>query len=586
MSAANIPSNTNGAGGGLGLDVSLDLVKKLNWLIVFRAFFVSILLSSTLLLTIYDQNAFVSSALLFMYTLISASLVVSVLFLSLLKYKVVKDFVAFSYVQIAWDIAFTTGVVYITDGIDSVFSFMYLLNILNAAILLYKRGATIALYGSSIAYTLLCGLQHYGIIANLGVARTAEADSVSVIIKVVTTVSVFFVTGYLSSYVTEAIRRTGEELERRKLDIAKLNKLNQLIVQSLEDGLALFDNNLAVLHGNTRFYEMLALVGGQHMVRGEVQDDQIVSLYSVAFSDKQTEALRSLWEQRATVRWESSFAASAGSGDADDAAADGRQLVFFAQPLTYEEGDCLAMLLIRDMTEYRSLETKVRLSQKLAAVGQLAAGIAHEVRNPLASISGSVQLLQRELSENSEHQRLMDIVLREIQRLDGLISDFLKYARLTPPVLSAINAASILSDAINLFANNAKHGEDIERKVRVRNEVSRDEVVIADAKQISQIIWNMLNNAAEAMTSGGTITVTSRRFQHFLDIVVEDEGPGIPNELAERIFEPFFTTKSRGTGLGLSIAYQIIEAHQGRIFVENRVPRGARFHVLLPRALS
>jgi signal transduction histidine kinase len=224
------------------------------------------------------------------------------------------------------------------------------------------------------------------------------------------------------------------------------------------------------------------------------------------------------------------------------------------------------------------MEQKVKRSERLAAVGQLAATMAHEIRNPLASISGSIELL-RGGTQDGDDRKLMDIVLREVGRLNGLIGDLLAFARPPQPTRARVDLAAPIRDALAVFAN--ERGEQIKVEAAVASPVWAE----ADATQVQQLVWNLLKNASEAMASGGVVRVTLRAERSAAAtavLSVADQGKGIPADLRERIFEPFFTTKTHGTGLGLAMVQRIAQDHGGTVEVVSSGEGGATFEVRLP----
>jgi len=230
------------------------------------------------------------------------------------------------------------------------------------------------------------------------------------------------------------------------------------------------------------------------------------------------------------------------------------------------------------------MEEQVRTHERLATVGSLAAGIAHEIRNPLASLSGSIQVLQGELDLHGDNKNLMDIVVRETDRLNTIITEFLEYARLKNVQNERIELLSVIDETIMLLKNCKEYSCDM----RISHAVTPDIVLHGDAQRLRQVFWNLLINACQAMPKGGEITVTARPFLQenddvsWCEIIIADTGQGIAHEDRDKIFSPFFTTKTGGTGLGLAIVYRIIEDHRGTITVDSIPGKGTQFIIRLP----
>jgi two-component system sensor histidine kinase PilS (NtrC family) len=256
------------------------------------------------------------------------------------------------------------------------------------------------------------------------------------------------------------------------------------------------------------------------------------------------------------------------------------------------------VVIFQDVTEVVEMEGELRRSERLAAVGRLSASIAHEIRNPLAAISGSIQMLSRRmeaLEPAGEARQLMDIVLRETDRLNRLVTDFLHYARPGPPRRESLRVAELIAEVGKMFE--AARPE----AVRLEVDVPADLSVSADAAQLRQVLWNLVLNACQAMPSGGRLRISARPAAEpepqggsregrrevaekscGVEISVADEGIGIAPEVMERIFDPFFTTRREGSGLGLATVHRIVEEHGGSIRVESAPGKGTSVRVRLP----
>jgi two-component system sensor histidine kinase PilS (NtrC family) len=240
--------------------------------------------------------------------------------------------------------------------------------------------------------------------------------------------------------------------------------------------------------------------------------------------------------------------------------------------------------VFKDLTEVREMEERMRKADRLAAIGELSAGIAHEIRNPLASISGSIEMLYNELELAGDDKRLMQLVMRESDRLNRIINDFLEFARLRPPTRRAVSVSKCLVEVVTLLRNNPAVKNGVETEIR---SASDDVVVEFDEEQMKQVMLNLAINACEAMHGSGKLVIeTKRTADGRAKVVFQDEGCGIGDEARAHLFEPFFTTKEGGTGLGLAIANKIVEAHGGRIEARNRSGGGAEFSVVLPARAS
>jgi two-component system sensor histidine kinase PilS (NtrC family) len=220
--------------------------------------------------------------------------------------------------------------------------------------------------------------------------------------------------------------------------------------------------------------------------------------------------------------------------------------------------------------ELRAMESHVRRVEQLAYMGEMAAGLAHEIRNPLASLSGSIQILKEEFQFPPDQARLMRIVLREADRLSSLVSDFLLFAKPPSGNIAEIPVAEVITEIVSVFQNDANHT----RKIPITTELIPDVRITMDPAHFRQILWNLLLNAAEAIADEGQIHIRMKGHNGQVDVQVMDTGQGIAPENIPLIFNPFFTTKASGTGLGLSIVHRLVVSYNGRLDVESQIGEG------------
>ena len=369
------------------------------------------------------------------------------------------------------------------------------------------------------------------------------------------------------------------ELEQRRHDVAELKALNANILSSLSSGLVTVDRAGIIIFFNDAAEQII------QTARQDVIDRPLREVFpSIAALLEEMED-----DGQGTGRRFEDVLQRPGNGDQV-------HLGFSFSPLRGAGGvEAGWIVIFQDLSEFKELETVARRSEQLAAVGQLAAAIAHEIRNPLAAISGSVEMLQRSAlsaapapgagapEAQSVEQRLLAIVVREVDRLDGLITSFLEYSRPRPLALERVDVGEVLEEVLTLFERKAG------ARLEVAVEVKADEgaaATVADREALTQVLWNLLNNAAEAQAGRDAvrIEVGLGREDESLVLAVEDDGPGVSEEAEAHIFQPFFTTKAQGTGLGLATSYRLIESHGGEMrLVPPRRLGGARFEVRLPR---
>jgi len=246
------------------------------------------------------------------------------------------------------------------------------------------------------------------------------------------------------------------------------------------------------------------------------------------------------------------------------------------------------IILFQDLTEAKRLNARIMAADRLAAVGQMAAGIAHEIRNPLASISGSVEVLKEELHLEGDNGRLLQLILKESSRLNTILSDFLNFARVSKAPSGKSDLSAVINELKDLIRGDNRIADNIGMEFKVHRPAL---MVVGGEDQIKQVLWNLILNAAQAMgEKGGTILIATGDCridsQYMVKLTVTDSGPGIPDDTRKRMFDPFFTTKTGGTGLGLPIVARIVDCLGGRIDVESSPGAGASFTVYLPTEIS
>jgi two-component system sensor histidine kinase PilS (NtrC family) len=264
-------------------------------------------------------------------------------------------------------------------------------------------------------------------------------------------------------------------------------------------------------------------------------------------------------------------------------------------PLRVQDGSKKGeILFIQDTTRLRRMEREIKRMEDLAMVGELAAGMAHEIRNPLASISGSIQVLNDGLTKKNglSNKRLMEIVLREINRLNHLVNDFLQFARPKRMQVKTFDLNRLIAETLDLFQNSQSSSRSLAVETDLGSSIKK---IKSDPEQLKQVIWNILLNAAEAMPRGGQIRVSTKKISDHdgsagnldsVQITVEDNGPGIDPTAIKDIFKPFSTTKTDGSGLGLAIVKRILQSLGGEVSGENRADGGAEVRILLPLAFQ
>jgi two-component system sensor histidine kinase PilS (NtrC family) len=466
------------------------------------------------------------------------------------------------YAQMLGDLLVETVLVYFTGGLDSPFSFLYLVTIITAAMLLYRRGGLLIASASAILYGSLVDLMYYGVIpvATDSVFAPSSWSAVRLYLNIGANFAGFYATAVLTSYVSEQLRKTAIELSRKRETLAQLEELNQRVVESIPSGLLTTDTQGVITSINPAACEILGV------------DPDIVGAHVTStgfFSIAEWEMLRS-----------SGFPVLRGEKQDFLRRSEVRDLGYAMTPLTTPESGVYGYTVIfQDLTGMKQLEAQLRLKDRMAAVGELSAGIAHEIRNPLAAIAGSVQVLKNSERLTPQEQRLMSIILKESDRLNKSIADFLRFVRPQVRFGEQFDIAAVLAETMDLLS----HSSELQPNHRISREIDPPSFSITgDADQMRQVFWNLARNAIQAMPDGGNLRVAAAPDGDSYRIVFSDEGRGM-SELEQRsLFQPFRTNFPSGTGLGMAISFRIIQEHDGEIAVDSAVGVGTTISIRLP----
>jgi two-component system sensor histidine kinase PilS (NtrC family) len=475
-------------------------------------------------------------------------------------------------VQIAGDLLVVTALVYFT-GVDAGFSFLYLVVIGTAAALFLRRGALATASAAGILYGAIFDLMVLGVIPTPGApprgfVGPAEAMARWPAGKVYSNIFVnllgFYAVALLTSYLAEKLRAARDELDERRSEYERLSAFATEVVTSLANGLVTVDADGRITSVNPAGVHLLG--GTPSTWVGEPVER------TGLFGTRRFEEI----EKEASTGEAVPFNATLGETPHE------RSFAGEVSRLTDGSGKRAGIIvLFDDVTGMRNLEKQVRLKERMAAIGEMAAGIAHEIRNPLASIAGSVQVLQGESGLSSDGETLARIVLEESSRLNRIIEDFLRYVR--PPERKPIrfDGAAHLAETVRLLRNGAEMTDA--HQVRLRLDPPSFEIV-ADPGQFRQVLWNVAINGLRAMPHGGTLVVEAVPNAGYYSVTVRDTGVGMTDDERSRLFQPFKTKFDGGSGLGMAIVYRIVDEHEGRIQVESSPGAGTSVRVDWPVA--
>ncbi|HXH27609.1 MAG TPA: ATP-binding protein [Candidatus Polarisedimenticolia bacterium] len=537
-----------------------ELRRQLNWLMTFRVVIITTLLVCTFVIELLYRprlplKAFYLLAI-FTYCLTIAWAVMS---------RSVRAVRVQVYAQLVGDLAIVTGFVYLTGGAESPFSFLYLLSIIVGSILLVRRGGYAVAAGSWVMYACLVLLVQRGLLPRFpeGAVGQGETPAVRIVYTLVAHLVSFLAVAYLSSYLAGSLHRTGQELQLRRDDLAQLRAFNEDIIDSMNSGLLTTDWDGRITFANRAAAEIAGRPAGDLTRRTilEVLDRDRPLLWNI----------RTTLERETRHRFELDFV---------DARGRALFLGFTVSVLRERRGDPVGMIFIfQDLTEIRALEEEVALKKRMAALGEMAAGVAHELRNPMASISGSVQVLKRDLQPRGEASALMDIVINESKRLDKIIRDFLLFAKPGRFQPEETDVVRLLRETLSLLENS----DEMRPRHRVVTEFRPESIVVPlDVNRMKQVFWNLAKNALKAMPEEGTLTIRAVREESQVIVGFADSGFGMSEREIATNFQPFHGSFPNGSGLGLAIVYRIVEEHGGRIRVRSRAGSGTEVALHLP----
>jgi len=490
----------------------------------------------------------------------------------------------FAYLQLLLDQFLITWIIYCTGGLNSPFTFMYVLVIV-ASVFYGKSMATYALAGmSTVLYGGMVYMEHLGYIKPFYPFPPLADPTVFyfVFLSIMVNTITFFFVAAMSSHITRLLSKTGEELAQKIEDFTMLQAFHENVLNNMGLGFMAIGLDRRVLSTNPAAEKILKM-SREDLLREKVEDVlQLEELKEYFFS------IESLDNDDKRYHWVYK------DPESED--------VYLSMAVNkFIMGDKVQGVIaaFQDVTELKMMERSMADSERLAAIGKVAAVIAHEIRNPLASLSGSIQMLSSDLSSflDEHSQRLMKITMREADRLNNIITDFLDYS--SPPNLDrqSTNLNEIINEVVTLLRSSPKLPGGVDIKINVQEGL----LAYVDQEGIKQVIWNILLNAVDVMPDGGTLSIDASRetgsYQNRLPssidlggdkeypwvrINIEDTGEGIEDDVMENIFEPFFTTKTKGTGLGLPSAKKIVESHGGKIEAISNPGKGSSFILWLP----
>lgn len=482
--------------------------------------------------------------------------------------------------QMLGDLALVGGIIYTTGGIGSPLSFLFLFVIIAASSLFAPAGSYLVASGATIIYGLLIDLEFYGVLHPYYILHEANKslEGGFVFYLIFLNMASCYCVAYLSSLLYKRLRLIKAELASASKDLEELQAFHRHVVQDMGSGLVTTDAD----------GKLTAMNRAAEEITGYSLEESLGhpcrTLLSVPGFKKLFRSPGSLSLPLQT--------------EGEGRRKDGKTILIrmkisrFSGPENERKG---FICVFEDLTEFQELQEKMSQAEQLAAVGRFSAGLAHEIRNPLASLSGSIQMMSKGLQLEKSYQRLMEIVLRETDRLNAILTDFLNYSQPRRNRKTLVDLTQVIQDVIILIKNR----EDFSAAGnRIDFHTASGHMIInADEEQVKQVIWNLCINGLQSMTDGGRLKISLEKVTSFESVgfksdkrgyvlTVQDEGCGIAEDQINKIFDPFYTTKENGVGLGLATVYQIVQQNDGTIDVASKEGRGTRFAIFLPRGVA
>ncbi len=520
------------------------------WLVKVRILILTVLLGIELAIAQFTRAAF---PLRWFVDSILLAYALSAGYLALLRLW--KNLRAQSVLQVISDLLLVSALVYITGGVDSSLNFLYPLVIVVATILLPKAWSYLTSALAFILYGAVLELCYFQIVPSY----SSTHPSISVLQGIIL-VNLFgyLAIAYLAGLLAAKLRQADKRLERARGELESLQALHENIIRSTSSGLITTGLDGRITLVNASAEKLL------DQLEADLLGEPIAPLFLDSLPQPGSEYAHGEVRFVAANSYRRTFR------------------VLVSELNVPGRGILGHVYTLDDLTQLRRLEREVRMQDRMAAVGRLSAAIAHEVRNPLTSIAGSASLLAEMPDLSDEHRRLLQIVTRESERLNDIITDFLAYSRTKQYHFAHVNMVPLLEDTLTLLGHRLQAqntGISIERRY-----AAKEVHALVDGDRMKQVFWNFCENAVRAMKQGGTLTVSIEQAGDDWQFSFSDTGAGMSPQMVEKVFEPFQSQFEGGTGLGLAIVYQIVQAHEGKVFVRSKQGQGCTFVLRIRRA--
>ena len=511
------------------------LGKKLVFLNSLRiAIFLTLALASVIIWLFFNIHFSIVPVIITMVAAIS----VSILFFPLSGLVTIRVLL---YCELTFDILTITLLVYLSGGIISPFYFLYILPIIVASIFLTRRDTVIMATFSFISFGILSDLLYLEVIPHYPYIEVGDVSLGTFVYNLLMSFIAFTAFSIMSSYYFERLRKTGDQLKNIQDNLQDMISLNNSVMEKMENGFITADIEGRIVSFNAKSAHLLRLK----------KSDNVFGLLQIT---PDLQGIRNTWQGSAPYYFEKKLL------EFDL----GISVTSIKKVSTFEN---LLVFLITDLSAIKKIEKQLQEKEHLALIGEMAAGIAHEIRNPLASISGSVQFLRQELALDNEYRGLMDIIVSESARLSAFIEGFLNFSRQVPLEISRFDLALLLDEVVEMLSLNLP-------KVRFLKKYNREHWVDADMKKVKQLAWNLLNNAVKALNENGEIEINLVRAGEDVLLSIKDFGIGMDPAELKKIFVPFYSKFAFGIGLGMPIVKQIVDEHGFKMEIKSEKKLG------------
>jgi len=539
--------------------------KPLRSLIIFRVIIISLFLGLAIFITIKNYGFPISQNVIYLlYLIIISTLIFSIAYYLMLKFL---DNLRFNiYLQLAIDVILITLLVYLTGSVRSNYSVIYTLVIIYSVIFLGRKGGFIVASAAGISYGLLLDLEFYNLLPSISSLEQDYNLSVGdVFVRILVHILSFYVLAYVSSIVVEQEKKTRSLLAEKESEFDQLDLLFRSIIESVDAGVMTINLQGSIKTFNKAAQEITGFP--LKKVENRLVEDIFPELATFFSQENFYDQISKRKEVIITGEKNNKINLGCSTSPLKDKNAKQIGNIIFFQ----------------NLTEIKRMEENLEKSKTLALIGEMAAGLAHEMRNPLASITGSIQLLQQGLNLDETDKRLMQIILRGKDQLDNFVRDFLLLASPIPLTRELVDINKIADEVLE----NIELSNNLSNAVKIVKVFDEGVNIFANKEQVRQVVYNLVINALQAMKEGGILSVEIKKQklndeEGYVEIIVKDTGCGIEENNIKKIFEPFFTNKEKGTGLGLAIVSRFVDGYSGRIKVESVIGKGTTFIVSLP----